>query len=107
LDGGAIAGATNTANTIGALIVGANGGTIELDPGATLAFADSTSKTWSGALTIRGFREGAVRFGDSAAALTSEQLDMIRAEKTDGKMMRLRLTSSGYLAPPGTVINIR
>ena len=107
LDGGAIAGATNTANTIGALIVGANGGTIELDPGATLSFADSTSKTWSGALTIKGFRERAVRFGDSAAALTRDQLDMIRAEKPNGKKMHLCLDSNGYLAPLGMMIHIR
>ena len=107
LDGGAIAGATNTANTVGALTVGANGGTIELDPGATLAFADSTSKTWSGSLTIKGWREGAVRFGDSSSSLTTEQIDLIRAEIPGGKMVRLILSSGGYLARCGMTIVIR
>ena len=107
LDGGAIAGATNTANTIGALIVGANGGTIELDPRATLSFANSTNKTWSGMVIVKGFRERAVRFGDSAAALTRDQLDMIRAEKPNGKTMHLCLDSNGYLAPLGMMIRIR
>ena len=107
LDGGAIAGATNTANTVGVLTVGTNGGTIELDPGATLSFANSTNKTWSGMVIVKGFRERAVRFGDSAAALTREQLDMIRAEKTNGKKMHLCLDSNGYLAPLGMMIRIR
>ena len=107
LDGGAIAGADNTANTVGALTVAENGGTIELDPGATLAFANSTNKTWSGSLTIRGYRTGAVKFGDSAAALVRDQLDMIRAEKPNGKKMHLCLDSNGYLAPLGMMIRIR
>ena len=107
LDGGAIAGADNTANTVGALTVAENGGTIELDPGATLAFANSTNKTWSGTLIIKGFRERAVRFGDSAAALVRDQLDMIRAEKPNGKKMHLCLDSNGYLAPLGMMIRIR
>ena len=107
LDGGAIAGADNTANAVGALTVAENGGTIELDPGATLAFANSTNKTWSGTLIIKSFRERAVRFGDSAAALVREQLDMIRAEKPNGKKMHLCLDSNGYLAPLGMMIRIR
>ena len=107
LDGGTFAGATNTANTVGVLKVGANGGTIELDPGATLAFANSTNKTWSGSLTIKGFRERAVRFGDSSAALTKGQLDLIRAEKPNGKKLHLCLDFAGYLAPIGMMISIR
>ena len=74
---------------------------------ATMAFADSSAKTWSGTLLIKGWRDGAVRFGDSAAALTDAQLQMIRAEKPNGKTMRLRLTSSGYLAQPGMIISVR
>ena len=107
LDGGTFAGATNTANTVGVLKVGANGGTIELDPGATLAFANSTNKTWSNSLTIKGWREGAVRFGDSSAALTKEQQDLIRAEMPGGKMVRLCLSSGGYLTRCGITIVIR
>ena len=107
LDGGTIAGVTNTANTVGALTVGANGGAIELDPGATLTFANSANKTWSGSLTIKGFREKAVRFGDSSATLTKGQLDLIRAEKPNGKKLHLCLDFAGYLAPIGMMISIR
>ena len=56
---------------------------------------------------VKGFRERAVRFGDSAAALTRDQLDMIRAEKPNGKKMHLCLDSNGYLAPLGMMIHIR
>ena len=107
LDGGTFAGATNTANTVGALTVGANGGTIELDPGATLAFANSTNQTWSGSLTIKGWRESAVKFGNSSDALTKEQLDLIRAETPSGRKLRLCLSAGGYLARYGVTIVIR
>lgn len=107
LDGGAIAGAGNTANTVGALTIAENGGTIELGENAMLAFANSTNKTWSGSLTIKGWREGAVRFGDSASALTEEQLARIRVEKPNGKSVHMCLSSSGYLTMRGMIISIR
>jgi hypothetical protein len=108
LDGGAIAGATNTANAVGALTVGANGGAVELDPGATLSFADSSEKTWPGSLlTIKGWREKAVKFGDSPEALDKEQLDLIRAEKPGGKKMRLGIDPIGYLVRRGIMVCVR
>ena len=72
-----------------------------------MEFADSSAKAWSGTLLIKGFRDGAVRFGDSAAALTDEQIKMIRAEKPDGTTVRLHISSSGHLAPHGMVLVIQ
>ena len=92
---------------VGALQLDGDGvHTLELGPTAAMEFANSTNKTWSGTLFIKGFRDGAVRFGDSAAALTDEQVKMIRAEKPDGTTMRLHISSAGYLAPRGTMISI-
>lgn len=51
-------------------------------------------------------RMGAVRFGTSAAALTAEQVNMLRAEKPNGRTVRLYITSDGYLALRGMVISI-
>ena len=107
LDGGAISGADNTANVVGALTIAENGGMIELGEGTSLAFADSSAKTWSGELIIKGWREGAVRFGDSASALTEEQLARIRVEKPNGKSVHMCLSSSGYLTMRGMIISIR
>ena len=90
-----------------AVTIGANGGVLELGPTATMAFADSSAKTWSGTLLIKGFRDGAVRFGTSAAALTAEQVNMLRAEKPNGRTVHLYITSDGYLALRGMVISIR
>ena len=81
--------------------------TLELGPTATMEFADSSAKTWSGTLLVKGFREKAVRFGTSAAALTDEQVTMLRAETPDGTKMRLCITSAGYLAPRGTRLVVR
>ena len=106
LKNGAKLGKTAGALELDALTV-TDGGVLELGANATMAFADSSAKTWSGTLLIKGWRDGAVRFGDSAAALTDAQLQMIRAEKPNGKTMRLRLTSSGYLAQPGMIITVR
>ena len=107
LNGGTLSVSNNTANAIGSLTVGSRGGTIELGEGATLAFDASNGNTWSGIVTIKGFREGAVKFGDSAAALTDEQVKMLRAEKPDGKTMHLCITSAGYLAPRGMAVVIQ
>ena len=107
LDGGTIAGADNTANTVGELTVAENGGMIELGEGTSLAFADSSAKTWSGELIIKGWREGTIRFGTSASALTEEQLARIRVEKPNGKSVHMCLSSSGYLTMRGMIISIR
>lgn len=106
LKNGAKLGKTAGALELDALTV-TDGGVLELGPTATMSFADSSAKTWSGNLVIKGFRDKAVRFGTSMAALTSGQQDMIRAEKSNGTTMRLCLTSAGYLAMRGIVIVVR
>ena len=78
--------------------------TLELGPTATMAFTDSSGRAWEGKLIIKGFRDGAVRFGDSAAALTAAQQKMIHAESEHG--MRLHLLHNGNLAPYGKLIVI-
>lgn len=93
---------------VGALQLDGDGvHTLELGPTAAIEFADSSAKGWSGTLLIKGFRDGAVRFGDSAAALTDEQIKMIRAEKPDGTTVRLHISSAGYLAPRGMMLVIQ
>ena len=93
---------------VGALQLDGDGiHTLELGPTAAMEFADSSAKAWSGTLLIKGFRDGAVRFGDSEAALTEEQVKMIRAEKPDGSTMRLHISSAGYLAPRGMMLVIQ
>lgn len=106
LKNGAKLGKTAGALELDALTV-TDGGVLELGANATMTFADSSAKTWSGTLLIKGFRDGAVRFGTSAAALTDEQVKMLRAEKPDGKTMHLCITSAGYLAPRGMMIVIQ
>ena len=81
--------------------------TLELGPTASIAFANSSGESWAGTLVVKGFHDGAVRFGDSAVALTEAQQEMIYAESADGKRSRLRLTSNGYLAKLGMMIVIK
>ncbi|MBQ6328710.1 MAG: hypothetical protein IJI35_06815, partial [Kiritimatiellae bacterium] len=75
LDGGALAAAAGTANLLGALTVGANGGGIALGDGATLSFADSSATAWTAGanVVVSGFAESAIRFGASEVGLTSAQ----------------------------------
>ena len=96
LRNGATLGKTAGALDLDTLTV-TSGGVLELGPAATMAFADSHAKTWTGTLVVKGFRYGAIRFGTSDAALTAAQVSCIRT--VEGK--RLYLTSSGYLAPRG------
>ena len=106
LRSGTAVGKTANALGLGALQLTGDGlHTLELGPTATMAFADSSGKAWEGALVVKGFREGAVRFGDSDAALTEAQQRMIRAESERG--MRLHLLPNGFLAPYGARIVIR
>lgn len=81
--------------------------TLELGPTATMTFADSSAKAWSGTLLIKGFRDKAVKFGSAASALAGAQVAMLRAETPDGKKTRLHITSAGYLVTPGTVVSVR
>ena len=104
LDGGALAAAAGTANSLGVLTVGANGGGITLGDGATLSFADSSATEWTtGAnVVVSGFAEGAIRFGTSRVGLTSAQRK--RFVTSDGK--RLYVNRDGHLTtqPRGTVL---
>ena len=58
---------------------------------------------WDGPLTIKGFREKAIRFGTSSDALTPAQQTLIKTE--EGR--KLHLLVNGYLAPRGLSIVIR
>ena len=95
LDGDALAAAAGTANSLGALTVGANGGGIALGDGATLSFADSSATAWTAGanVVVSGFAESAIRFGASEVGLTSAQRR--RFVTPDGK--RLYVSSDGYL----------
>ena len=76
MQGGTFAVSNNTVNAIAQLKVGERGGTIKIGDGATLSFADSSAleSDWKTDLVIEGFREGALRFGTSADALTEAQV---------------------------------
>lgn len=76
MHGGTFAVSNNTVNAIAQLKVGERGGTIKIGDGATLSFADSSAleSDWKADLVIEGFREGALRFGTSADALTEAQV---------------------------------
>ena len=87
----------------GTLAVGTEGGTLELGPNAIMIFADSSAKTWSGTLIVKGYRDNAIKFGNSKEALSATQQASIKT--VDGK--KLHLTSNGYLAIPGCVIIVR
>lgn len=98
LRSGTAIGKTANSLELGALQLTGDGlHTLELGPTATMAFTDSSGKPWAGKLIIKGFRDGAVKFGDSVAALTAAQQNMIRAESEHG--MKLYLLPNGYLAP--------
>jgi hypothetical protein len=66
--------------------------TIDVDPSVTnLSFAKSAEQLWgSGSITIEGFKENTIRFGEDATGLTPAQLAVIN----DGTYT---LTSTGYL----------
>ena len=76
MHGGTFAVSNNTVNAIAQLKVGERGGTIKIGDGATLSFADSSAleSDWKSDVVVEGFREGALRFGTSADALTEAQV---------------------------------
>lgn len=89
---------TDTAGTLNVT----NTATINLGTGAALAFANSSSASWSGGtLNITGtFVSGAsIRFGTSAAGLTSTQLGLITVNGGTGSFT---LNSDGFLSAPVT-----
>ena len=101
LSGGTFSVSNNTSNAVGPLSVAARGGTIELGEGATLTFP-APSGTWAGTVTIKGFREGAIRFGTDLSLLDKDQYKFRTAE---GR--KLHLMDNGYLAPCGMKISIQ
>ena len=105
LDGGTLAAAAGTANTLGALSITVSGGRISLGEGATLSFADSGSETWAAAekVVVSGFVEKAIRFGDSKAAAPRSKMFV-----TDGGDP-LRVDEDGFLtaAMVGVVFSVR
>ena len=94
LKGGALAAADGTSNSVGPLSIASEGGRIELGEGATLEFDDSSDKTWTAGatVTVSGFAEGAIRFGDSVAAVPRAR-GVFRT--ADGE--KLRVNDDGYL----------
>ena len=105
IDGGTLAVAGGTSNSLGVLTVGENGGGIALGEGATLAFADSSAAEWAagGNVVITGFVEKAIRFGTDGSALTAAQQRRFRT--SEGR--HLILDTAGNLVYPGLVIFIR
>ena len=101
LSGGTFSVSNNTANTVGTLTVAARGSTIELGEGATLNFA-APSGTWAGTVTIKGFREDAIRFGSDLSGLDTEQYKFRTSEG-----QKLHLLRNGYLSHYGTQVKIQ
>jgi autotransporter-associated beta strand protein len=94
--GSATLNVSSFSDTVGTLDVSTTGATINLGNGAALAFANSSAIDWTGgALNITGnFIPGAsLRFGTTAAGLSSTQLASISAPGFNS----FSLTSSGYL----------
>ena len=102
LKNGARLGKTAGALELDALTV-TDGGVLELGANATMTFADSSAKTWSGTLIVKGYRDNAIRFGMAKDSLTATQQASIRT--IDGK--KLHLTSNGYLAPRGMMVVVQ
>ena len=95
-DGGGLACAAGTTNSVGTLAV-RRSGRIVLGAGSEINFADSSSEGWGEGVRIEveGDVAGScIRFGTDASGLTPAQ---VRAFRCNGK--RMVLTESGYLEP--------
>ena len=104
LEGGSFAAAADTVNRLGTLAV-ADDATLTVEPGAELAFADSSAETWGEGVSVNVVmpKTASLRFGENDSALTADQLRRIRI---DG--YPCRLDANGYLLPyAGTVIILR
>ena len=108
LNGGTLTAADGTANTCAALTVGADGGTIKVNDGTTLAFADSTGAEWLGPVTLTTdddvFPEGVLKFGADVNGLTAGQVAKMRF---NGKRVHLRADGAVSAIPKGIAISIR
>jgi autotransporter-associated beta strand protein len=97
--GSATLDAATFTDTLGTLnVTGAS--TINLGSGALLSFANSSSITWAGTLTITGnFVSGSsIRFGTTSTALTSTQL----AKISSPGFSSFALNASGFLTASAT-----
>ncbi len=107
LNGGALAAASGTDNSLGVLTVGENGGGITLGTGATLSFADSSDAEWTAGanVVVSGFAERTIRFGTSGDGLANAQRK--RLVTSEGK--RLYINNAGYLTAnaPALVLVIK
>ena len=95
LDGGTLALADSTTNSFAALKL-SQSSAIQLGENANLSFADTSAESWSDgvrlAITVPDLLNFAIRFGDSASALTPAQISRIRLNR-----MSVVLDESGYL----------
>jgi autotransporter-associated beta strand protein len=92
------------AHSFGTLTV-TNNSTISLGSSATLTFAESSGKPWSGTLTLTGtLGPQTLRFGTSSSALTYEQQRKITL---DGKPVRLDGNGYAFKVPDGTRISFQ
>jgi len=96
IDGGTLAAADGTSNSLGVLTVGEAGGGITLGAGATLTFADSSATTWTGTskVFVTGFAENAIKF---TGGLTDEQRRRLRMNDGTSNGKALYINSQGYL----------
>ena len=95
LRGGTLALADSTTNSFAALKL-SQSSAIQLGENANLSFADTSAESWSDgvrlAITVPDLLNFAIRFGDSASALTPAQISRIRLNR-----MSVVLDESGYL----------
>ena len=107
LNGGTLAAAAGTVNSLGPLTVGENGGGIKLGDGAKLTFADSSDTEWTtgGNVVVSGFAEGAIRFGTTKRGLTLSQ----RRRFVTSEGNRLYVNNGGTLTAnvPAFTLTIR
>ena len=96
IDGGTLAVADGTANSLGVLTVGAAGGGITLGAGATLTFADSSAATWTGdgKVFVTGFAENSIKF---TGGLSDAQRTRLRMNDGTGNGKALYINAQGYL----------
>lgn len=97
LDGGTLEIGRTFGGSIGALCLNGNA-TVQLADGAKIAFEKSSAVEWTVGkkLAVKGFKEGSVRFGDSADGLTKLQLSQIKIDGAKGGQ-RAELDANGFL----------
>lgn len=107
LEGGGLAAAEGTANSVGETKV-SGVSTIRLEDGSSLSFPDLSGTEWAAGsrLNVTGdLKASRLRFGTSASGLTAAQLRMIRVNGNQ----RAQLDENGYLEGfvPGIMMIVR